>query len=88
MVDIQRNLSQELIFTLIAGEDGEHVILTSGDENALSASQSSDLASMCLEDQTKILLLIPYVNATVCSSRVADTILIEDGAREFGLLEL
>ena len=43
---------------------------------------------MGLENKTKILLLVPDVDASIGTTRVADTILIERGTGELGLLEL
>lgn len=40
---------------------------------------------MGLENKTKVLLLVPNVDATVGTSRIADTILIECSAVEFSL---
>ena len=88
MIDIKRNLSQELIFTLVTWEHWEHIIFTCRHENTLSTSQRCDFAGVSLQDETKILLLVPNVDTTVGSTRVADTIFVEDSAWKLGLLEL
>jgi len=74
---LECNLSEELILTLITGEDRDHIILTSGYKNTLSASNSGDFTSMSFQNKTEILLLIPNVDSTVGTSRVADTILVK-----------
>ena len=74
---LEGNLSEELIFTLITGENGDHIILTSGYKNTLSTSNSGDFTSMGFQNKTEILLLIPNVDSTVGTSRIADTILIK-----------
>jgi len=51
----------------------------------LSAGNTCDIASMGFENKTKVLLLVPNVDATVGTSRVADTILIKCSAVEFSL---
>jgi hypothetical protein len=43
---------------------------------------------MSFQDKTKILLLIPDMNTTIGTTRVANTIFIESGACKLGLLEL
>jgi len=82
---LEGNLSEELILTLITGEDRDHIILTSGYKNTLSASNSGDFTSMSFQNKTEILLLIPNVDSTVGTSRVADTILVKWGTVELSL---
>jgi len=78
-------LSQELILTLITGENGDHIILTSRYKDTLSARNSGNFTSMSLQNETKVLLLIPNVDTTVGTTRVADTIFIKRGTVELGL---
>jgi peroxiredoxin len=40
---------------------------------------------MGLQNETKVLFLIPNVDTTVCTTRVADTIFIKRGTVELGL---
>lgn len=88
VVDIKRDLSNELVFTLVAGEDGEHIVLSSGNKGTLGASNSGDFSGMGLQDESKILLLIPNVDTSVGTTGVANTILVESGAGELSLGEL
>ena len=48
VVDIKRDLSNELVFTLVTGEDGEHIVLSSGNKGTLGACNSGDFSSMGL----------------------------------------
>mmetsp|Transcript_19392 Transcript_19392/g.29768 ORF Transcript_19392/g.29768 Transcript_19392/m.29768 type:complete len:355 (-) Transcript_19392:470-1534(-) len=88
VIHLKRDSSQELVLTSLAREDGEHVVLTSGDKSALAAGKSGDVSSMSLQNEAELLLLIPNMDATVSTTRVADTILVEHSAVELGLGEL
>jgi len=80
VVDIERNLSDKLILTSFASEDREHIIFTSRYKGTLGACDSGDFSSMGFENQTEILLLIPNMDSSIGTTRVANTILIKSGA--------
>lgn len=46
VIDVEWDLSDELILSTLTGEHGEHVVFTSGDESALRASNSGDFTSV------------------------------------------
>jgi hypothetical protein len=85
---VEGDLSLEGVLTLVALEHGKHIIFTSRDKGSLGTGNSCHFSSMSFQNETKVLLLIPNVNSTVGTSRVADTIFIEACAGELGLLEL
>lgn len=85
MILLQSDLSQELVFTLVAREHGNHIVFSSRNEYSLGTSNWGDFTSMCLENETKILLLIPNMDTTICTTRVADTILVKWSAIELRL---
>ena len=87
MVGLKWNLSDELIFSSVAREHGKHIVLTSRNEHSLGATHSSDLTSMCLKNKTEILLLVPNVDTSIGSTRVADTMFVKGGTVELGLSE-
>lgn len=87
MILLKSNLSQELIFSLVNGEDREHIVFARRYKSALCTSDCCDLAGMCFQNESEVLLLVPDVNATVGASRVTDTVFIKCSTVEFGLIE-
>ena len=88
MIHIKRNLPDVGVLAHSAVEHRDHIILSAGDKSALRAVHSSDLTSMCLKHKSEFLLLVPDVNSAICTSRVANAILVESSSGEFGLLKL
>ena len=84
---LEVDLADELVFTLVGSEDREHVILAGRNESSLIAGYSGAFSRMGLNDELEITLLVPNVDATVGSTRVADAVFVKNGGVHLGLLE-
>lgn len=85
---LEVNLSNELVLTLVGGENGEHVIFASRNESSLIAGYSGAFSSMSLNHELKVALLIPNMDTAIGSTGVANTIFIINSGIHLGLLEL
>lgn len=81
----QWNLSYVLEVAFVCGVDGNLVVFSSGAQDALVASDGGALSSMSFKNESKLAPLVPAMHASIGSTTVAESFLVEDSTKKLGL---